>query len=252
MSSMDGKALKNTSIIALTMLIAPAPLVAQEGPIEQTAVWEASDWDTARANLVARAPGRMAQAVTLWEQLTASKSYGFGDYANFLLSYPGFPDADKLQGFAEDRLRVEAVPSDRLVAFFTKYPPQSNFARAQFALAQLTLQAPAGLENARAAWRGGEMDPGTEATLQANYGRYLTQDDQDARMDALLWQRDPAAAARQLALTSPAKRARFQARLAILLGGDGFTTDPTANADPGYLYNRSRELRIEGRARRHS
>ena len=55
MSSMDGKALKNTSIIALTMLIAPAPLVAQEGPIEQTAVWEASDWDTARANLVARA-----------------------------------------------------------------------------------------------------------------------------------------------------------------------------------------------------
>jgi soluble lytic murein transglycosylase len=249
MSSMDGKALKNTAIFALSMLIAPVPVMAQDEPADQPARWDAGDWDKARANLVARTPGRMAEAVNLWQRLTASKSYGFNDYANFLLAYPGFPDADKLQGFAEDRLRAEAVASDRLVAFFTRYPPQSNFARAQYALAQLTLQAPGGLENARTAWRGGQMDPGTEATLQANYGSYLTQDDQDARMDALLWQRDSAAAARQLTSTSPARRNRFQARLAILQGGDGFTPDPAAGSDPGYLYNRSRELRTEGRAR---
>ncbi|MBO0750133.1 MAG: lytic transglycosylase domain-containing protein, partial [Porphyrobacter sp.] len=212
-----------------------------------TATYNAMDWDRARANLIARAPGRMTQAVSQWQQLTASNRYSFGDYANFLLYYPGFPDADKLQGYAEDRLRVEAVPADRLVAFFAKYPPKSNFARAQYALAQLTLRAPAGLENARAAWRGGEMDPGTEATLFANYGRYFTQDDQDARMDALLWQRNATEAARQLAYTSAAKRGLFQARLAILQGGDGFTTDPAASADPGYLYNRSRELRTDGR-----
>jgi soluble lytic murein transglycosylase len=230
------------SALLASVAVFAVPLQAQD------ATYDAADWDKARANLVARQPGRMAQAVSLWQQLTASKSYGFGDYANFLLTYPGFPDADKLQGFAEDRLRVEGVASDRLVAFFTRYPPKSNFARAQFALAQLTLQAPAGLENARAAWRGGEMDPGTDATLQANYGRNFTQADQDARMDALLWQRNSTAAGRQLAWTSPAKRAQFQARLAILQGGDGFTTDPTASADPGYLYNRSRELRTEGRS----
>ena len=63
-------------------------------------------------------------------------------------------------------------------------------------------------------------------------------------MDALLWQRNGNAAARQLGYTSPARRALYQARLAILQGGDGFTTDPTATADPGYLYNRSRELRL--------
>jgi soluble lytic murein transglycosylase len=215
----------------------------------QEAVWSASDWDKARANLVASGPGRMAGAVSLWQQLTASKSYSFNDYANFLLAYPGLPDADKLQGFAEDRLRVEAVPADRLVAFFGKYPPQSNFARGQYAMALLTAQAPAGLETMRAAWRGGEIDANTEATLMANYGRYFTQDDQDARMDALLWQRNSAAAARQIAYTSPAKRARFQARFAILQGGDGFTPDPAATTDPGYLYNRSRELRTEGRVR---
>jgi soluble lytic murein transglycosylase len=239
MSSMLRCTLASALLVSVAAFSAPAQ--------SQDATWTASDWDKARANLVAREPGRMAAAVGLWQQLTASKSYGFGDYANFLLAYPGLPDADKLQGFAEDRLRVEAVPADRLVAFFDKYPPQSNFARAQYALAQVTLQRPAGLETVRAAWRGGEMDPGTEATLLANYGRYFTQDDQDARMDALLWQRNADAAARQIAYVTPARRARFQARLAILQGGDGFTTDPAATSTPGYLYNRSRELRLEGR-----
>jgi soluble lytic murein transglycosylase len=215
----------------------------------QDATYDAADWDKARANLVAREPGRMAQAVSLWQQLTASKSYGFGDYTGFLLTYPGFPDAGKLQGFAEDRLRIEPVAAERLVAFFDKYPPVSNFARGQYAIALMTLRPATGIETVRAAWRGGELDPGTEATLQATYNRYFTQDDQDARMDALLWQRNSAAAARQLPWTSPARRNQFQSRLAILQGGDGFTTDPGASGDPGYLYNRSRELRTEGRAR---
>lgn len=229
-------------------LLASVATIAVSAHAEDTA-YTASDWDKARANLVAREPGRMTQAVSLWQQLTGSRSYGFGDYASFLLTYPGFPDAEKLQGFAEDRLRVEAVPAERLVAFFDRYPPETNFARGQYALAKASLNPSAALETIRAAWRGGELDPGTEATLQATYGRYFTQDDQDARMDALLWQRDAAAAARQLAWTSPDKRARFQARLAILQGGDGFTTDPAASASPGYLYNRSRELRTEGRLR---
>ena len=240
MSSMLSRALASAFLASVAVFSVPAH--------SQEATWSAADWDKARANLVARTPGRMAQAVSLWQQLTASRSYGFNDYASFLLTYPGLPDADKLQGYAEDRLRVEGVPADRLVAFFNKYPPQSNFARAQYALAQLTLQSPNALETMRAAWRGGEMDPGTEATLLANYSRYLTQDDQDARMDALLWQRNSAAAARQIGYTSPAKRAVFRARLAIIQGGDGFVTDPAASADPGYLYNRSRELRTEGRA----
>ena len=108
--------------------------------------------------------------------------------------------ADKLQGFAEDRLRLETIPADRLVAFFDRYPPQSNFARGQYALAKATLRPAEALEIIRAAWRGGDLDPGTEATLLSTYGRYFTQDDQDARMDALLWQRNSAAAARRRAI----------------------------------------------------
>ena len=179
MSSMLRCALASALFASVAAIAAPAQ--------SQDATWSASDWDKARANLVAREPGQMAQAVGLWQQLTASKNYGFDNYASFLLTYPGFPDADKLQGFAEDRLRVEAVPANRLVAFFDKYPPVTNYARGQYALAKATLNPAAALETIRAAWRGGELDPGTEATLLGTYGRYFTSDDQDARMDALLW-----------------------------------------------------------------
>src|SRR5690606_5720997 len=91
------------------------------------------------------------------------------------------------------------------------------------------------------------MSDAGEAAILGSFRQQLTQDDHDARMDALLWQRNGTAAARLLPYVSAGKRALFQARLAILQGGDGFTTDPNATADPGYLYNRSRELRLEGR-----
>jgi soluble lytic murein transglycosylase len=221
---------------------------AQPGRTDLTATYNSADWDRARANLVAQGPGRIAQAVSQWQQLSASKNYGFGDYANFLLYYPGFPDADKLQGYAEDRLRVEGVAYDRVVAFFDKYPPVSNFARARYAVALMAGRPAAAFDVARAAWRGGEMDLGAESSILAAYGSRLTQDDQDARMDALLWDRDADGAARQMVRVSPAKAAVFQARLAILQGGDGYTVAPAAMSDPGYLYNRSRELRTEGNA----
>jgi soluble lytic murein transglycosylase len=66
-------------------------------------------------------------------------------------------------------------------------------------------------------------------------------------MDALLWQRD-AEARRCSCPTSRRPRAPvFAARLSILQGGDGATYDGSATSDPGYLWNRSRELRTEGR-----
>jgi soluble lytic murein transglycosylase len=248
---MDGIPLKNIAILALPLLVASAPLAAQEGAIDTTttatAAWSAADWDRARANLVAQQPGQIAHAVQLWQQLSSSQNYRFDDYASFLLSYPGLPDAFKLQGYAEQRLSAEYVPADRLVAFFDRYEPSTNHARAQYALALMSQRPAAALETARAAWRGGQMSDTAAATLLGSYHQQFTQDDHDARMDALLWQRDGNAAARQLAYVSPGKRALFQARLAILQGGDGFTTEPTATADPGYLYNRSRELRLEGR-----
>ena len=225
----------SAALLAVAMPV-PAPAMAQE----------AADWDEARASLVASAPGRMAQEIARWEQLTASADLSFNDYATFLLRNPGFPNTDQLRGYAERRLRNEFVPPNQLAAFFDTYEPLTNFAKAHYALS-LTAQPDRARSVAREAWRGGEMSDTAEAAIAAMYGSALTQDDHDARMDALLWQRQPEAASRQYARVSPAKAGVFAARLAILQGGDGETSNPEARGDPGYLYNRSRELRIEGR-----
>lgn len=207
---------------------------------------EAAEWDDARANLVAQGPSAMTREITRWEQLTSNSKLSFNDYAAFLIRNPGFPNSDQLRGYAEGRLREEFVSPNQLLAFFGVYEPVTNFARAHYAMA-LGSQPKKAESWALKAWRGGEMSETAEAALAANFGTSFSRDDQDARMDALLWQRDRAAAERQFARTSTQKQPIFAARLAILKGGDGAIADSAALSDAGYLYNRSRELRLEGR-----
>ncbi len=225
------------SLCLATALTSSVPLVAQDG---------AAAWDQARASLVANQPGPMAGAISRWEALSASPSFSFADYSGFLLTYPGFPDESRLRGYAEAKLQNEFAPNERIVAYFDRFPPLGNPARAQYALALMGQRPSEAANVAREAWRGGEMSDTAAAAILASFGNSFTAADHDARMDALLWQRDRAGAERQLAWTSPDARPVFTARLAILQGGDGYISDGRALADPGYLYNRSRELRLEG------
>ncbi len=234
------------AFLASSALSASAPLAAQE----QLA--DAAQWDAARAALVATAPGQMAQAIDRWQQLSASPAYGFNDYASFILTNPGFPDEEKLRRYAEGKLQTEFVDTDRLLGFFDRYPPLTNPARAQYAIAMATKQRPNALTVAREAWRGGTMSPTAEATLLSLFGSQFSQDDHDARMDALLWDLDTAEASRQLNRTTVTLRPVYMARLAAAQG-----TDPASLAlpvpvrdamkDPGYVYNIVRHLRRAGR-----
>jgi soluble lytic murein transglycosylase len=191
----------------------------------------------------------MARQIATWQQLFDDRSGAqpFANYASFLVSNPGFPDEGTLRARAEQRLRREFVPNETLLGFFDRFPPVTNFARAHYAMALVGTD-PARAESAAlAAWRGGEMSEVAEASIATMFADKLTGEDHDARMDALLWQREADAAARQIERTSAARRGLFATRLAILQGGDGATSDPAARTDPGYLYNRARELRQEGR-----
>lgn len=208
-----------------------------------------ADWDANRASLVASQPGRIAAQIDRWERLRGDTNANlpFAEYSSFLLANPGFPDETSLRARAEQRLRAEFTTPEALMTYFNRYEPVTNHARAHYALALMGTDRDRAEQYAKQAWRGGEMASTAEVMLAANLGDLITQADHDARMDALLWQREREAADRQLARVSPAKREVFQARLAILQGGDGATSAAGALSDPGYLYNRSRELRQEGR-----
>jgi len=218
---------------------------------------EGSEWDRARAELRLSAATPMAQAVSRWRLLSTTDSLAFSDYSGFLVAYPGFPEEDRLRRAAEKALdRANsfgggASPS-QVAAYFDKVAPLTNPARAQYALALWAMNRGDAPAQAMAAWRGGAMSDAAESALLPLVTSRATPADQDARMDALLWAGATTQAQRQLALVSPARQPLFAARLAALQGQDPATlavpVPLEASSDPGYLYNRARQLLSSGRS----
>lgn len=242
MSSMVALRFSAIVFLASTALTSSVPLAAQT-PAEM-----------ARVQMVATQPSPGAAAVQRWQQLTSNDRMGFADYAGFILANPAFPRMEVLRANAESALDRDAPSPQQIVAYFDAHPPLSNPARARYALALSSLGRPEAVEVARKAWRGGSMSSASEAYLLGAYGGTFTQDDQDARMGALLWQGDAEAAARQIAAVSPGKRALFMARLSLIQGSDpiasGLTVPAGANSDPGYVYNAARYYRRTGQTTR--
>jgi soluble lytic murein transglycosylase len=237
MSSMRALSL----VLLLFLAFNSAPARCQDG----------SEWDRARQRLIAGQAGSMAQAVDRWRQLSANPSvYGFDTLASFLLAYPGFPDEEKLRTAAEKALDREAPDGARLVAFFDRFPPLTNPARARYALALAAQRRPEAPGVALAAWRGGPMSDAAEAALLSLYGARFTPADHDARMNALLWAGATDQAARQMTYVSAAARAGFMARLAMSQGSSpgqlGLPMPGNALRDAGYVYASVRQAKRAG------
>ncbi|MGN6357167.1 MAG: transglycosylase SLT domain-containing protein [Novosphingobium sp.] len=238
MSSMH-RVLASTCLLALAMISVPGRCQAQDG----------SEWDRARVQNAASRPG-MSQAIDRWRQLNAGSNFSFGDYSGFMLTYPGFPEEAKMRVNAEKALESSYAEPSRVVAFFDRFPPVSNPARAQYALALTALRRREADEVARDAWRGGAMSDAAESALLAQYGQRFRTEDYDARLDALLWDGATAQAARSISYTSASARPLFMARLALAQGlepaSQGLIVDPRAIRDAGYVYNRVQQQRRSG------
>jgi soluble lytic murein transglycosylase len=222
---------RSAALLLLLMICLSVPAQCQDG----------SEWDRARAALIASQPTAMAQAVSRWQMLTASDSFGFSDYAGFVLAYPGFPDEQKLRLSAEKALDRGSADQGQIIAFFDRFAPLTNPGRAQYGLALAALGRPEATDAMRAAWRGGTMSDTAEQTILASYGARFNTADFDARSDALLWDGNIVQATNVLYRLSPAARTIAQARLAML-EGNLTLSDGTLLSDPGYDYTRARML----------
>lgn len=230
----------STFALASFMALMSVPARCQEG----------AQFDSARQALIATQRGSMAQAIDRWQLLSTTDRFGFSDYASFLLAYPGFPSEEKLRTNAERALEREAADPSRVIAFFDRFPPLTNPARARYALALSAMQRPQAQGTALLAWRGGEMSDASEASILALYGRTFNSADHDARMNALLWAGNAVQGARQIAYVSSGERAGFMARLAMVQGSEpssiGLPLPGDALRDTGYVYNRVRQSRRTG------
>jgi soluble lytic murein transglycosylase len=99
MSSMDVKTVLRK--FACTALVLPGLAASVACHASDN---DGSAWDQARAQLSASQQGPMSFAVERWKLLTSSNRFAFNDYAGFVLSYPGFPDEEKLRRYAESAL----------------------------------------------------------------------------------------------------------------------------------------------------
>ncbi len=237
MSSMHRAA---TFLLLLFMAMTSVPARCQDG----------AEWDQARQQLMSGQRGTMSQAIERWKMLSQSSSYGFSEYAGFLLTYPGFPDEGKIRGYAETALTRETVEYPRLIAFFDRIKPLTNPARALYALALSASGRPEAKAMAIEAWRGGSMSDTSAAALYSQYGTAFTPADNDARMNALLWQGETFQAQQALNNVTPAARAIFTARLAMQQGNSpenlGIQVTPDMLRDAGYVYSRIRQLKQSG------
>lgn len=244
MSSMDRFSAFSLLALTASLLASPAPALAQD----------AASWDRARADMVAKAPTRMAQAIERWEHLTKYDNLGFEPYAEFVMAYPGFPREDLLRRRAEKALADEPLLPERIVAYFDQYPPLTNQGRARYALALSTLQRPQSFDIAREAWRGGPMSGQSELYIEGVYGIRFNGRDHAERMDALLWNDSLEAAGRQLLRLSDEQQPIYRARLRILTGGleqSGEMGVPgEAMRDAGFVYDLARHYRKTGQAGR--
>lgn len=237
MSSMDLTNSPFLALLAIPALTASTPLYAQAS----------TSWDQARQTMVARAPTRIGQAIERWEHLDANRNLGFSAYAEFLVAYPDFPRADKLQRRAEEALGDTQIQPSEMVAFFDAHPPLTNPARARYALALASMGRPEAGDVAGAAWRGGTMSGPTELYLENLYRTSFTGDDNRARIQALIWQDDLEAAKRQLNRLKDEDRPLYEARIAILEGdlerSGSMRVSADARSDPGFTYDLARHYR---------
>ncbi len=192
----------------------------------------------------------LSAAITEWRSLRQTNNAPFESYARFMLAHPGWPDDVQMRRAAEAALANPGWSPTTAVAFFRRYPPQTGAAWVRFADA---LTATGAMDEARTAarnaWIQGALPTDDESKVLATWPDALTPADQDARMDRLLWQGQTSAAARQLPLTSAAKRPLFAARLAFRTNAtDAGSADAIGAGDPGYLADKAIWLTNSGAA----
>ena len=160
-----------------------------------------------------RTSSPIASSVARWNSLRQSDNLPFSSYASFLLTHRDWPGETAIRRQAERQ--SDGAPAE-VIRFFTAFPPLTPAGHARLAFALMASgRTDEARTAARAAWTAGVLPMTDEQRLLSLFGGALTPADHDARMDALLSNGDTQSAARSIVWSSPAKRPRFDARLAL-------------------------------------
>jgi soluble lytic murein transglycosylase len=182
-----------------------------------------------------------------WRQLRQNGNYSFAQYAHFLNYNQGWPGEAAMRRAAEKAMRP-GEDTSLVLGFYRLEQPKSGNGWARYADAlSASSKATDAIAAAKHAWASDDLNTADEASILSRFGSYLTAADHDARVDSLLFNKDPADAARLLAWTSPNRRAAFAARIAMQQRSDDAetlyrTASPQVERDAGLMMDRLRYL----------
>ena len=140
----------------------------------------------------------------------------FAEIADFIEKNPAWPRQKALRMHAEEALagETDAVAA----AWFARFPPLS--ATGQIRAAEIKLKSgdvAGGTAALRAVWVDSDFNALDEKSFLANHGAAITPQDNQNRLDRLLWDGKVEAVRRMLSRVPPDYRALAEARLALLL-----------------------------------
>ncbi|MEK6541395.1 MAG: lytic transglycosylase domain-containing protein [Pseudomonadota bacterium] len=236
------------------LLLTPAMCMANELTPEQRAWYQAQLGLQATGASAAVNP--TGEAVIEWQALDRADSPSFDRVTTFLMANPGWPNEAELRRKAESALDINGFVPASAAAYFARFAPTNAAGQLRYALA---LRADNRLEEANAtarrAWTGGALSPTEEARLLSVFPGALNAADQDARMERLLWSASAADATRQISFVSSARRAEFEARLAMrarapaaaLRAAEVEGANPALlRENAGYIFDKARWLVASG------
>lgn len=182
----------------------------------------------------------VARDIIEWQRLRAKQGTA-SDVEMFLARRPDWPGLPYLRRRNEE-LIVEKSHK-RVLAFFTKEPPQTAEGAASLARAHISRgKRSDGEAELVRAWRSMPMSAETQAAYLADHAKLL-QPHHVARLDQLLWDGHDASATRMLSLVGAGPRALAEARLALQMRDKGVDAKieaiPAAlQSAPGLAYDR--------------
>jgi soluble lytic murein transglycosylase len=190
-------------------------------------------------------------SIAQWRQFRQGGNYSFAQYASFLNYNHDWPGESKMRRDAEKAMRP-GENAALVLGFYAQEKPQSGSGWTRYSDAlSSTGRGTEAVEAAKHAWTSSDLSAADEAYILGRFGAYLTAQDHNARVDALLFNKDPGDAARLLQWTTPDRRAAFAARIAMQQRSpDAETLYRSAahriSADAGLLMDRVRYLRDGG------
>jgi soluble lytic murein transglycosylase len=235
-------------ILPLILALLPISAPAQDSPYTPVAALvTAGDWSGAATAAAAVSPA--AASLVEWSRLRAGEGT-FTDYQTFLAAQSHWPGLDRLRTQGEATIPQDADPRD-VIAYFEDRTPRTTQGLLRLAAALTAAnRAPEAEAALTAAWLADTLSAEGERALLAAYPDLL-EPLHPARAEAMLWQRETAAAARLLPLLPDDQRLLTEARIAqIRASADRAATIAALPEDlrdhPGLAFDRFFRLADDG------